>query len=222
MNYGAYDIRPFLFLSSEVSRLNLETNLMTNHLIIFAHPNPDSFTKAMVAKAIEASEQLQTKTVVRDLYQMNFNPVLSLAELKGEVSAEVLQEQQYIREADLITLIYPVWWMGFPAILKGYLDRVLTHGFAYKTDENGSVGLIHGKKMQQFINIGSNATEYQNNGFADGLNVCLVNGLFNFCGITDIEHSIFGSLYSITHQQRQAILDQVKQKTLQNLTALNA
>ncbi|WP_116631634.1 NAD(P)H-dependent oxidoreductase [Pasteurella langaaensis] len=191
-----------------------------NHLIIFAHPNPNSFTKAMVEKVIEAGDPQQTKTIVRDLYQMNFNPVLNLTELNGELATDVLQEQQYIRDADLITLIYPLWWMGFPAILKGYLDRVLTHGFAYKTDENGSVGLIHGKKMQQFINIGSNETEYQNNGFADGLNVCLVNGLFNFCGITDIEHSIFGSLYGITHEQRQGILDEVKEKTRQNLTAL--
>lgn len=193
---------------------------MTTHLIIFAHPNPNSFTKAMVERVVQATQTAGANVVIRDLYAMNFNPILSAAEMKGELSAEILQEQQYIREADLITLIYPVWWMGFPAILKGYLDRVLTHGFAYKTDETGSIGLIHGKKMQQFINIGSNVAEYQANGYAKGLDICLVNGLFNFCGIMDIEHYLFGSLYSITDIERQGMLEQVAEKTLKNLTAL--
>ena len=193
---------------------------MTTHLIIFAHPNPNSFTKAMVERVVQATQTAGANVVIRDLYAMNFNPILSAAEMKGELSAEILQEQQYIREADLITLIYPVWWMGFPAILKGYLDRVLTHGFAYKTDETGSVGLIHGKKMQQFINIGSNVAEYQANGYAKGLDICLVNGLFNFCGIMDIENYLFGSLYSITDIERQGMLEQVAEKTLKNLTAL--
>lgn len=193
---------------------------MTTHLIIFAHPNPNSFTKAMVERVVQATQTAGANVVIRDLYAMNFNPILSAAEMKSELSAEILQEQQYIREADLITLIYPVWWMGFPAILKGYLDRVLTHGFAYKTDETGSIGLIHGKKMQQFINIGSNVAEYQANGYAKGLDICLVNGLFNFCGIMDIEHYLFGSLYSITDIERQGMLEQVAEKTLKNLTAL--
>ena len=193
---------------------------MKKHLIIFAHPNTNSFTQALVQQAVQASEQQNAQVVVRDLYAMNFQPVLSQAEMKGEISQEVLQEQQYIREADLITLIYPVWWMGFPAILKGYLDRVLTHGFAYKTDASGSVGLIHGKKMQHFINLGSNAEEYQANGYAKALDVCLVNGLFNFCGITDIDHRLFGSLYAITDTDRQAMLNEVFQQTQQNLTAL--
>lgn len=193
---------------------------MTTHLIIFAHPNPDSFTRAMVTRAVETSVQQGVKTVVRDLYDMNFNPVLSLAELKGDISSEILQEQQYIREADLITLIYPLWWMGFPAILKGYLDRVLTHGFAYKTDEMGSVGLLGDKKMQQFINIGSNEQTYRENGYAQGLDVCLVNGLFNFCGITDIRYRLFGSLYLIDDADRRAMLDEVAETTQNGLLQL--
>ncbi|ABR74319.1 flavodoxin family protein [Actinobacillus succinogenes] len=191
---------------------------MTTHLIIFAHPNSDSFTRAMATRVVEATVRQGVKAVVRDLYNMNFNPVLSLAELKGDVPPEILQEQQYIREADFITLIYPLWWMGFPAVLKGYLDRVLTHGFAYKTDETGSVGLLSGKKMQQFINIGSNVQTYQENGYAQGLDVCLVNGLFNFCGITDIRHSLFGSLYVIDDAARSAMLDEVEEKTRNSLS----
>lgn len=193
---------------------------MKNHLIIFAHPNPTSFTSAMVERVVAASRQVGAKVVLRDLYAMNFNPVLSAVEMNGELPSEILQEQQYIRDADFITLIYPLWWMGFPAILKGYLDRVLSHGFAYKTDAKGSVGLLQGKKIQQFINMGSNEAEYQANGYAKALDICLVNGLFNFCGITEIEHRLFGRLYGITDAERQAMLDDVAEKTVKNLTAV--
>lgn len=193
---------------------------MATHLIIFAHPNPDSFTNAMVARVADVSAQQGAEVIVRDLYEMNFNPVLPLHELKGSIPPDILQEQQYIRWADLITLIYPLWWMGFPAILKGYLDRVLTHGFAYQTDETGSVGLLRGKKMQQFINLGSNAQTYQENGYAQGLDVCLVNGLFNFCGIMDIQHTLFGSLYLIDDAARRAMLDEAAEKTRNGLSQI--
>ena len=193
---------------------------MATHLIIFAHPNPDSFTNAMVARVADVSAQQGAEVIVRDLYEMNFNPVLPLHELKGDIPPDILQEQQYIRRADLITLIYPLWWMGFPAILKGYLDRVLTHGFAYQTDETGSVGLLRGKKMQQFINLGSNAQTYRENGYAQGLDVCLVNGLFNFCGIMDIQHTLFGSLYLIDDAARRAMLDEAAEKTRNGLSQI--
>ncbi|MCK3659000.1 NAD(P)H oxidoreductase [Pasteurellaceae bacterium Pebbles2] len=195
-----------------------------HHLIIFAHPNSNSFTKAMVDQIILASEKAGAETVVRNLYTMNFNPILSQEEIQGAyqgiLAEEIRYEQQLIHKADLITLVYPLWWMGFPAILKGYLDRVLTAGFAYQTDANGSVGLIHGKKMQQFVNLGSNVAEYETKGFAQALDVCLINGLFNFCGITDIDYELFGSLYGISDQERQAILTKVAEKTTKNITAL--
>jgi uncharacterized NAD(P)H oxidoreductase HI_1544 len=107
--------------------------------------------------------------------------------------------------------------MGFPAILKGYLDRVLTHGFAYKTDETGTVGLIHNKRMQQFITIGNNEREYQKLGFDKSLNDCLINGLFNYCGIIDVRHQFFGDIHLIDEQARLAILKRVEQITEQNL-----
>ena len=108
------------------------------HLIIFAHPNQQSFNRALVERIVQASHEMNVETIVRDLYTLNFNPILSWDELgacqAGIVPAEVKFEQNLIKDADLITLVYPLWWMGFPAILKGYLDRVLSYGFAYQTE----------------------------------------------------------------------------------------
>jgi NAD dehydrogenase len=194
------------------------------HLIISAHPNPQSFNWALVEEVIKATRQAGGETVVRDLYTLDFNPVLSWRELnasmEGIVPAEIKFEQKLITEADLITFIYPLWWMGFPAILKGYLDRVLSYGFAYQNENNISVGLLGNKKIQQFITMGNSIEKYQQLGFDKALKSCLVDGLFNFCGITDIQHDIFGNIHLLDETDRQTILISVFEKTFKNLTAL--
>lgn len=194
------------------------------HLIISAHPNPQSFNRALVEEVIKATRQAGVETVVRDLYTLDFNPVLSWRELnasmEGIVPAEIKFEQKLITEADLITFIYPLWWMGFPAILKGYLDRVLSYGFAYQNENNVSVGLLGNKKIQQFITMGNSIEKYQQLGFDKALKSCLVDGLFNFCGITDIQHDIFGNIHLLDETDRQTILISVFEKTFKNLTAL--
>ena len=194
------------------------------HLIISAHPNPQSFNQALVEEVIKATRQVGAETVVRDLYTLDFNPVLSWSELnatmEGIVPAEIKFEQKLIAEAELITFIYPLWWMGFPAILKGYLDRVLSYGFAYQNENNISVGLLGNKKIQQFITMGNSIEKYQQLGFDKALKSCLVDGLFNFCGITDIQHDIFGNIHLLDETDRQTILISVFEKTFKNLTAL--
>jgi len=99
-----------------------------HHLIIFAHPNSQtSFNRAILEATLQASQQLDVHTVVRDLYTLNFNPILSWEEMQAIyqeiIPAEVKFEHQLIEQVNLITLVYPLWWMGFPALLKGYLDR---------------------------------------------------------------------------------------------------
>ncbi|RZN56311.1 NAD(P)H-dependent oxidoreductase [Avibacterium paragallinarum] len=195
------------------------------HLIIFAHPNGQgSFNRSVLEAVVRSSQELNVETQVRDLYQLDFDPVISWAELQGAnqgiTPAEIRYEHHLIREADLITLVYPLWWMGFPAILKGYLDRVLSHGFAYKTEDGQSVGLLQGKKMQQFITLGSNVEKYQQLGIDKSLRDCLVDGLFDFCGISDIQHCFFGDIHIIDDNARQQMLDDAAKITMQNLTAL--
>lgn len=95
--------------------------------------------------------QKSSSLQVRDLYQVNFHPVLSLDDMNGQrmgqVSEEVKQEQEFISWADHISFIYPIWWTGMPAIMKGYIDRVISYGFAYRYDQGVQKGLLRGKEV---------------------------------------------------------------------------
>ena len=183
-----------------------------NHLIIYAHPNPQSFNHAILSHAIQASQGHQI--IVRDLYQLNFEPNLTWQELQSSFTsqypAELQIEHQYWQQADVISLIYPLWWMGFPAILKGYLDRILTYGFAYTNGETESIGLLKGKKMQQFVTMGNSNAKYEQKGFLKSLDDTLGNGLFSFCGIEDVQMHYLGEI-GLKQTDYAAILQQVEQ-----------
>lgn len=182
-----------------------------NHLIIYAHPNPTSFNHTILEKVIASSHG---NVMVRDLYQLNFEPRLSWQEfsetLTHQYAEDVAQEHQYWLEADVITLIYPLWWMGFPAILKGYLDRVLSYDFAYRNGVPESIGLLTGKKMQQFVTLGNSNEKYERKGYLQAFEHTLGKGLFEFCGIDDVRMHYFGNI-GLKETDYAAILQEVEQ-----------
>ena len=116
----------------------------------------------------------------------------------------------------------PLWFSIRSSRVKGYLDRVLSHGFAYETENGESKGLLQGKVMQQFITIGSSVAKYQEYGVDKSLNHCLINGLFNYCGIENVDYTLFGDIHIIDNAARQVMLDEAAEKTTAKLTALLA
>lgn len=99
------------------------------HLIVVAHPAEDSFTMGLTRNYAAELEQLGHSQRTYDLYRMGFNPVMAAAELvpaspEHPASPDVARAQEDIRAADVLTVIYPLWWLSMPAMMKGYIDRV--------------------------------------------------------------------------------------------------
>ncbi len=111
------------------------------HLVIVAHPNTKSFNHSVAETYVAALAELKHRVECRDLYASNFNPVMSARDLAaighGRASKDIRDEQAAIRRADVLTFISPLWWSGFPAMLKGYLDRVFCEGFAFERPRYG-------------------------------------------------------------------------------------
>jgi putative NADPH-quinone reductase len=103
-------------------------------LIVYAHPSADKGHNAQVRKRVESwlsGKSLEYKLI--DLYRDGFDPCLPETEWEDHkhVSKQVQGYQQAVKDADRLIFIYPVWWYTYPAILKGFFDRVFTPGFAY-------------------------------------------------------------------------------------------
>ncbi len=177
-----------------------------NILLVLAHPNPDSLNGATARSVQDALKEKGHSVRLKDLYRMDFDPVLGMADFmawqKGEVPADVKQEQEDIAWADALTFIYPIWWHERPALLKGWIDRTFTKGFAWDFDENGRVGLLKDKKAFVAATYGSPVPIY------DELDVnmeelfsSVEKGTLGFCGIQETH---FEDEFGVLMQEREA------------------
>jgi len=165
------------------------------HLIVFAHPNTHSLNAQLKNALVEHLQHLNHIVQVRDLYQINFNPVLSFEDIKrqrqGQVVQEVSREQDYIKWADHITFIHPIWWTGLPAILKGYIDRVFSYGFAYQYVDGVQQGLLEGKQVVVINTHGKSASYYIDMGMLNALSLTSDTGIYTYAGLTLNKHFFF-------------------------------
>jgi len=134
-------------------------------LLVYAHPEPTSFTGALKKTAAEALRGAGHTVEVSDLYAEGFNPVAGRhdfleaadphrfhyqteqdhAHKTGTYAPDIVREQQRFARADLVVWLYPIWWGNVPAILKGWFDRVLSYGFAYSDGRRYDSGYFKGK-----------------------------------------------------------------------------
>lgn len=177
------------------------------HLIISAHPSPESFSNLLVESLAEFSSTLGWEVIVRDLYKTGFDPVLTPDDLikiqTGQLPEDVEQEQEYLKNADVISLVYPLWWASFPAVLKGWFDRVLTNGFAFKITGSGPVGLLNGKKAFLHTSMGNALEEYEEKGMLKAFRQIHGAEVFGFCGIEVAGHYFYPQIPASSPQMRE-------------------
>ncbi|RPD41996.1 NAD(P)H-dependent oxidoreductase [Chitinophaga barathri] len=165
------------------------------HLIIYAHPNAQSVNHHLKETAAAAIRNAGHEVEVRDLYALGFDPVLSLEDMQGQMTGQhkksIAEEQAYLNWADAVTFIYPIWWTGMPAIMKGYIDRVMTYGFAYRYDKGVQKGLLKGKTAYIFNTHGKSHEEYQSIGMDKALKLTSDTGIYTYCGFEVKQHLFF-------------------------------
>jgi NAD(P)H dehydrogenase (quinone) len=165
------------------------------HLVIYAHPNEQSLNGQLKEVVVGHLARNRHEVKVRDLYRLNFNPVLSLEDMAGQrigkVNEDVKKEQDYIVWADCIIFIHPIWWTGLPAILKGYIDRVFSYGFAYRYDQGVQKGLLVGKQAVIINTHGKSHTEYHDLGMDKALSLTSDKGIYTYCGLKVRQHFFF-------------------------------
>jgi NAD(P)H dehydrogenase (quinone) len=153
-------------------------------LIVYAHPEPTSFCAALKDEAVEVIRQAGHGIAVSDLYGEAFNPVAGRHDFMdtadaarfhyqseqqhaadgGGFSPELAREQARVAAADAIVFLFPLWWGGPPAILKGWIDRVLAYGFAYVDGYRFDTGLFRGKRSLLCVTTGGTPARFSADG----------------------------------------------------------
>jgi NAD(P)H dehydrogenase (quinone) len=154
-------------------------------LTIIAHPRKNSLTFAVTNRFIEGLKDANHEVELLDLYREEFNPVLFEQDEPDwdnpnkEYSSLVHKEMERMKRNDALAFIFPVWWYNMPAIMKGYIDRVWNHGFAY-----GNSKLPHQKVLWIGL-VGETEQQFQKRNFDKMLEHNLNVGLAQFTGIQD-------------------------------------
>lgn len=184
-------------------------------VIIYAHPNSKSFNAAIKETLVTELQAKGHEVRVRDLYDMKFDPILTADDFtqffQNQIPADIKAEQNEIEWADLLFFIYPTWWIGMPAILKGYIDRVFTNGFAFRYTENGAEGLLKGKKAVVVQTTGTPEEILRGLNLVASMENSVDVGIIGFCGIETFTHKIFYAVPAVTDDVRKEMLTECKE-----------
>lgn len=129
-------------------------------LFIVGEPRKYSLTYDLVYTAMRYLEENDWAVELRDLYDLNYDPVLHQEEFYyvkdglGEAPVYLAQEQSFVKKADVVLFAYPNWHDAPVSIVKGYIEKVFAAGFAYEAGKNGLTGLLSGKYLYTIMNCG--------------------------------------------------------------------
>ncbi|RQO37810.1 NADPH:quinone reductase [Chryseobacterium sp. KBW03] len=180
--------------------------------IINGHPNRDSFNfgvaKAYRAGALETGAEVK-EIVIKDL---NFNPNLKFGYQKRmELEPDLLKAWEIIQWADHLVWIHPVWWGGFPAVMKGFIDRLFLPGMAYKYRENSVWWdkLLKGKTAHILTTLDQPGWYYRLFFGRPSVNQ-LKKSILEYCGVKPVKVTYIGIIRNSKEEQRDHWLKKVK------------
>jgi NAD(P)H dehydrogenase (quinone) len=183
--------------------------------VILAHPDPKSFNHAIAQMAVDAINANGHRVFFHDLYQEKFDPLLHREEISQNsiLPATIKKHCEEIAIADGVVIVHPNWWGQPPAILKGWVDRVIRPGVAYEFLEGDSgegipKGLLKARAALVF-NTSNTETQREKDVFGDPLETIWKNCIFDLCGVANFHRRMFNVIVTSTDKQRKKWLESV-------------
>ncbi len=205
-----------------------------NALIVHAHENPDSFCSALANKAMSTLQSIDYKVVISDLYGMGFDPVGSKkdfttlsdsdyykypmeqlnASQNNLYNLALKDEMEKLNHADLLIFNFPMWWYSMPAILKGWVDRVMAYGVAYGA---GCEDKFKGR--QALITVTTGSPKKTNDDIeTDRILENVSNGILKYVGFDLIPSFVAYGVSRISQEEREQILHNYSAYLIDNLS----
>lgn len=206
-------------------------------LIVFAHPAHTSFNGAMLREGTAALAEAGFEVTVSDLYSMRFDPVSDRRNFTGTrnpdqyrqqdeeahasahdgFTPDLRSEMEKVGRCDLLIFQFPLWWLGLPAILKGWVDRVFAVGRAYGGGRYFETGLYAGKRAFCALTVGGPQSNYGNNGMYAPIETVLYpvhHGVLRFTGFEVLDPFVVYGPARISASERRSYLDRYRSRLL--------
>jgi putative NADPH-quinone reductase len=184
--------------------------------VILGHPSKGSFNHAIADAVIATLTDNGHYVLFHDLYAERFDPVLPTSEMlkNAELHPLIKKHCDEITTAEGIVIIHPNWWGQPPAIMKGWIDRVIRPGVAYEFLEGDSgegvpCGLLRAKAAVLF-NTSNTTEERERAVFGDPLEAIWKNCIFGLCGVPNVHRKAFSVVVTSTEMRRESWLQEVR------------
>ncbi len=184
--------------------------------VILAHPDKQSFNHSIATTTVKKLEKSGHKVNFHDLYVEQFDPILPAQEIQTDAPLSPIIEKHCneISSTDGIIIIHPNWWGQPPAILKGWIDRVIRPQVAYKflEGDNGEgvpVGLLKAQAAVVF-NTANTPSTREHEVFGDPLELLWKNCIFDLCGVPTFYRKMFAVIVTSTDEDRKEWLRRVE------------
>lgn len=191
---------------------------MKNILIINGHPDKESFNNKIFERYISIAKNAGANVRSINIRELHFNPNLQYGYRKRtELESDLVNAWKDIEWSDHQVWIHPTWWLGMPAQMKGFIDRVFLPGFVIKKQENGKIeGMLQGKTAH-IITTGDMTEEEYNEIYALSGIVQLKKGILEYCGINPVEVTFIGVVNQLTDKEKESYLEKIASIVLQEI-----
>lgn len=190
--------------------------------IVLAHPDSSSLNHALAAAIRDALTDAGHEVSYHDLYAEGFDPLLPAVEMPSacELPADIAGWCDEIASAEGIVIVHPNWWGQPPAILKGWIDRVIRPGVAYRFlgDDDGEgvpVDLLKARTAL-VLNTANTPADRELEAFGDPLQRTWADCVFGLCGVGDVRRHVFGVVVTSTPEQRAVWIDEARSAALES------
>lgn len=188
--------------------------------IVYAHPWDGSYNHAILTSITEKLETKREPFQVIDLYKDGFNPVFTAEELKhfhkGETPYSLVKDyQEKLKQSTELVFIFPVWWWDLPAMLKGFIDKVMLSGFAFIEDQNTGTlqGLLTNIKKTTVISTSTTDKEYIESEAGNAIQSVFINRTLADLGLKNesTKWIHFSRVNLTTDEKRKQFLKEISQ-----------
>ncbi|OJH42696.1 NAD(P)H-dependent oxidoreductase [Cystobacter ferrugineus] len=182
-------------------------------LIVVSHPDRGSLTHAVATQVVEGliGSGGGHTVEIADLAAEGFDPRFTSADIAVHLrtaapSADVLSEQARLDRADALVLVYPVFWWSMPALLKGWIDRVFSNGWAYDEEVGGkTVRMLERLRVHLVAIGGADMRTYARHGYFGAMKTQIDHGIFGYCGARVVTSELLvssDSRFPVSHLER--------------------
>jgi NAD(P)H dehydrogenase (quinone) len=193
-----------------------QTSYKPRHVVVLAHPSPGSFNVLVADAYCQAVRECGQEPILRDLYSLGFDPLLKEEERPRRagisLSGDVKREHDILRGSDVFALVYPIWFGMPPAMMKGYVDRVLGAGVtAQQLEHGGAMTLMKGQRLASITSSGASSAWLKQQDQIESLRNIFGRYLAHAFDMKSYEDIHFGeTVEGLAQEFVDALIDQVR------------